>query len=153
MKEEVCIKQPRGHVDQNNKYKVWRLRKSLYGLRQSSRNWAKTVKAGMTAVGFVQSENDACLYTMKIDNCFIHTVIHVDDFSCFHNNKDRCDTVFTNLNKHFTLKRGSLTHFLGMRVIRDQIDNTFSLDQEEYATSILQRFGMYNCKTVVCPEV
>ena len=37
--------------------------------------------------------------------------------------------------------------------MRDQIDNTFSLDQEEYATSILQRFGMYNCKTALCPEV
>ena len=37
--------------------------------------------------------------------------------------------------------------------MRNQNDNTFSPDQKEYATSILKRFGMLNCKTVVCPEV
>ena len=106
----------------------------------------------MLTVGFKQSENDACLYILKKDNFFVIAVIHVDDFAIFHNNQPLCDETFKTLNAHFTLKKGGLKYFLGMRVLRDSIDHTLSLDQEEYATSILKRFDMYDCKQVVCPE-
>jgi hypothetical protein len=89
---------------------------------------------------------------MSVKKNFIQTVIHVDDYSVFHNNKALCTKVFTELSTHYTLKRGPLNHFLGMRVVRDSVSNLFTLDQEEYAVSVLKRFGMYDCKTVVCPE-
>ena len=79
-------------------------------------------------------------------------MIHVDDFAVFHDNQKLCDEIFEELTKSFTLKRGKLTHFLGMRVERRE-DGTITLDQEEYAKSIIQRFDMDGCKPVVCPEM
>ena len=62
MEEEVYIRQPRWY---DKGQKVMKLLKSLYGLKQSSRNWSKTVKEAMLEVGFRQSENDACLYILR----------------------------------------------------------------------------------------
>ena len=149
MEEEVYIRQPRGY---EKGQKVMRLLKSLYGLKQSSRNWSKTVKAAMLAVGFKQSENDACLYIYEKGEAFIHAVIHVDDFAIFNNDQQVCDCIYAELNKHFTLKKGELHHFLGMRVTRNKKDMTLTLDQEEYAVSVLERFDMTDCRSVVCPE-
>jgi hypothetical protein len=39
-----------------------------------------------------------------------------------------------------------------MRMMRAAHDNTFPLDQEEYAIFILKRFEIFDCKTFVCPE-
>ena len=63
-----------------------------------------------------------------------------------------CDCIYADLNRHFTLKKGDLHHFLGMRVTRNESDMTISLDQEEYTESVLERFEMQDCKPVVCPE-
>ena len=79
-------------------------------------------------------------------------MIHVDDFAIFNNDQKVCDRVYANLNRHFTLKKGDLHHFLGMRVTRNESDMTISLDQEEYTESVLERFEMQDCKPVVCPE-
>ena len=85
----------------------------------------------MLKVGFRQSENDACLYIFEDKGAFIHAVIHVDDFAIFNNDQRVCDRVYERLNEHFTLKRGDLHHFLGMRITRDKTDDTLTLDQEE----------------------
>jgi hypothetical protein len=150
--EELYVKQPQGHVDPLNKTKVWRLRKALYGIKQAARAWEKTMNAGMVAVGFVQSKNDACLYIMNVGKSFIHAVVHIDDFCLFHNDTKLLTKTFNALNTKYILKRGALEHFLGMRVMRDHTHMTYTLDQEDYAVSILKRFGMYDCRTVVCPE-
>ena len=149
MEEELYINQPAGYERGTD---VLKLLKSLYGTKQASRNWSKSVKGAMLKVGFVQSENDPCLYRLDRQGSFIHAVIHVDDFAVFHDNQKLCDEIFEELTKSFTLKRGKLTHFLGMRVERRE-DGTITLDQEEYAKSIIQRFDMDGCKPVVCPEM
>ncbi len=43
------------------------------------------MNAGMVAVGFVQSKNDACLYIMNVGKSFIHAVVPINDFCLFHN--------------------------------------------------------------------
>ena len=123
IEEEVYIRQPRGY---EKGQKVMKLLKSLYGLKQSSRNWSKTVKEAMLEVGFRQSENDACLYFFEEKGAFIHAVIRVDDFAIFNNDQEVCDRVYASLNRHFTLKRGDLHHFLGMRVTRSESDMTMA---------------------------
>ena len=61
--EEVYMYPPPGSNTSNEL--VWRLRKSLYGLRQSGRNWNKRFVNVLCndEFGFVQHPGDPCLFT------------------------------------------------------------------------------------------
>ena len=93
MEEELYVNQPAGYERGTD---VLKLLKSLYGTKQASRNWSKSVKGAMLKVGFVQSENDPCLYRLDRQGSFIHAVIHVDDFAVFHDNQKLCDEILKN---------------------------------------------------------
>ena len=53
--------------------KVCRLNKTLYGLKQSSRQWNKEFSKKLVEFGFLQSINDNCLFILKkrFFYCFI----------------------------------------------------------------------------------
>jgi hypothetical protein len=154
MDEEVYIEQPVGH-EKEGKDKVCRMNKSMYGTKQASRNWHRTVHEVLTSkdVGFVQSQNDACLYMIKKNGKFVNVVIHVDDFAVFHNDSELCMNMYDKMSKSFAMKRGPLTFFLGMRV-GQHMDGSYSLDQERYTRAILERFNMNdNTKAASAPEM
>ena len=46
---------------------------------------------------------------------------------------------------------GDVSLVLGMQITRDREKKTLTISQEEYTKSILERFGMANCKLVGTP--
>ncbi|KNZ48139.1 hypothetical protein VP01_5888g1 [Puccinia sorghi] len=72
--EEVYIKTPTG-VNRPSPY--LKLKKSLYGLKQSPKNWYETLTAWLNSLGFYESNCDPCLF---ICNDRVSVVFfHVDD--------------------------------------------------------------------------
>jgi hypothetical protein len=83
--EEVYVRMPKlfeqpGHV--------YRLKKSVYGLRQAPLNFFLSLKEGLKARGFVQSEHDPCLFISDkviclcyFDDCLFYAVneSNIDD--------------------------------------------------------------------------
>ena len=53
--EEVYMRQPKGYELEG---KVWRLRKSLYGLKQSGRNWQNLLHDYLIELNFKQYSAD-----------------------------------------------------------------------------------------------
>ena len=70
--EEVYVKMPRGF---DKKGKVLKLRKTLYGLRQSPRAFWKYMVQKMEACGMPQSKLDPCLFVGESASC----VCFIDD--------------------------------------------------------------------------
>ena len=62
LQEEVYMKQPEGFVAQGQENLVCRLKKSIYGLKQSPRCWNQALNAQLKEIGFKQSSNDPCIY-------------------------------------------------------------------------------------------
>ena len=59
--EEIYMKQPEGfHIGSSSQ--VCRLRKSLYGLKQSARQWNKKLHSVLTELGFSRIESDRSVY-------------------------------------------------------------------------------------------
>ena len=54
---EICVEPPEGFEGKNGNY-VWKLKKSLYGLKQSGRTWNKTFHTYLTGQNFMQSPVD-----------------------------------------------------------------------------------------------
>ncbi|GFN74028.1 hypothetical protein PoB_000053400 [Plakobranchus ocellatus] len=61
---ELYVQQPEGYEKTNDKGEkpVWKLKKSLYGLKQSGRNCNNLLHSHLIADGFVQSLVDTCVY-------------------------------------------------------------------------------------------
>ncbi|KAL0320385.1 UNVERIFIED_CONTAM: Retrovirus-related Pol polyprotein from transposon RE2 [Sesamum radiatum] len=58
---------------------VCKLTKSLYGLKQASRQWNKKFTEKIEEFGFVQSKNDYCLFTKEVAGGQITLLVYVDD--------------------------------------------------------------------------
>ena len=54
--------QPEGFVSEGEEHLVCRLKKSIYGFKQSPRCWNIALDAHLKKIGFIQSNNDPCIY-------------------------------------------------------------------------------------------
>ncbi|GKV50014.1 hypothetical protein SLEP1_g56732 [Rubroshorea leprosula] len=142
--EEVYMKIPQGFTC-NQSNKVCRLRKSLYGLRQASRNWFEKFTTSLEAVGFKQSKADYSLFTLAIADSFVAVLIYVDDIVITGNDGARIATLKHYLHSAFSIKDlGPLKYFLGIEVARTT--EGIVLSQRKYALDILTESGMLGAK-------
>ena len=63
LEEEIYMKQPEGFVVKGKKELVCKLKKSLYGLKQSPRMWYQKFDTYILGLGFVRSRVDHCVYS------------------------------------------------------------------------------------------
>jgi len=88
LEEEIYMKQPEGFVVKGKKELVCKLKKSLYGLKQSPRMWYQKFDTYILELGFVRSRADNCVYSKQVGNHFIYVVLYVDDMLLVGNNMD-----------------------------------------------------------------
>lgn len=75
VEEEIYTEQTKGFEEKgpNGEELVCRLNKSLYGLKQSPRNWNQVLDTWFMENGFVVSEADPCLYLISLELDLIRT--------------------------------------------------------------------------------
>lgn len=83
LSEEVYMKQPEGYTEGSAEL-VCKLQKSIYGLKQASRQWNKRFNNFLESNDFKKLESDNCLYKSKDNN--IYLAIYVDDILITGNN-------------------------------------------------------------------
>ena len=78
---EVYLKQPPGFVNPKYPDHVYRLLKSLYGLKQAGRIWFHAACAAIRELGLLPTNADSCVFIAYWkDEGWIIVGIHVDDF-------------------------------------------------------------------------
>jgi hypothetical protein len=82
----MYMKKPEGLVVKGNKYLVWRLKRSLYGLKQSPRMWYQMFDTYILSLGFVRIKFYHCIYSKEEVGCFIYVALYVDDMLLIKNN-------------------------------------------------------------------
>ncbi|MED6162296.1 hypothetical protein PIB30_118906 [Stylosanthes scabra] len=75
--EKVYMKLPHGLVVQPGT--ICKLQKSLYGLKQASRQWNTKLCSVLVKAGFIQSRPDPCLFTKSSSLGFTCILVYVDD--------------------------------------------------------------------------
>lgn len=151
LNETIYMEQPEGFCKNNDK--VCLLQRSIYGLKQASRMWYCKVNELLTKHNFVQSKSEPCVYYLKTDKDIVIIALYVDDFYVFYNKGSSCITVLLNLlEQEFSIKNlGPVQNYLGIRVTRDRVKGTLTLDQSVYIKNVLKKFGMSDCKPVSTP--
>ena len=153
LEEKKFMEQPEGFVQNRNKRFVCKLKKSLYGLRQSPRQWYKKFDSFMVSQNFTRSEYDHCVYFKKLENdMFIILVLYVDDILVASKSMFEISMLKAQLARTFDMKDlGAANQILGMQIHRDRKNGKLWLSQKKYVEKILQRFGMNKVKHVNIP--
>lgn len=84
--EEVYMNVPEGISNPANK--VCKLKKSLYGLKQASRQWFAKLTNELQQQSFVQSKSDYSLFIKRKDDSVTIAGVYVDDIILTGNNED-----------------------------------------------------------------
>ncbi|KAG8472343.1 hypothetical protein CXB51_034269 [Gossypium anomalum] len=80
LEEDIYMQQPEGFIVSEKEDYVCLLRKSLYGLKQSPRQWYKMFDSFMTSHDFKRSSLDSCVYFKKnSDGYFVYLLLYIDD--------------------------------------------------------------------------
>jgi hypothetical protein len=97
--------------------KVCRLKKSLYGLKQSSRAWFERFTKSMIAFSYHQSNSNHTLFLKKQQGKITALIIYVDDMVVTGNDPEERKALQNYLSKEFEMKDlGDLKYFLGIKV-------------------------------------
>ena len=78
LEEEVFMRQPKGFIVEGQEHLVCRLKKSIYGLKQSPRCWNSVLDSQLKKMGFVQANSDPCIYKASAGETF-YMGVYVDD--------------------------------------------------------------------------
>ncbi|KAM2739807.1 hypothetical protein EV2_033888 [Malus domestica] len=118
--EEIYIDLPPGWSDPDiRKQKVCRLKKSLYGLKQSPRTWFGRFTKSMKAFGYRQSNWDHTLFLKRRNEKVTALIIYVDDMVVTGDDPVEQAALKKYLSTEFEMKDlGSLKYFLGRRANR-----------------------------------
>ena len=124
---------------------MYKLKKSLYGLRQSGRNWNSLLHSHLVIDGFKQSQADYCVYTKITDDSLTVIVIWVDDLIIASSSMNTPMSVKSNLGVRFKMKDlGQLSCFLGLEF--NCQDGVIMMNQSQFIKRVLRKFNVDNCK-------
>jgi hypothetical protein len=118
---EIFIAQPEGMVDSEQRSKVARLLKSIYGLKQASRCWQIELRTGLAELGFKPLISDPSLYMLRRGKDVVIMPCCVDDLLMAHNNEALATEIVKKLQQRWDLKDlGKLEYTLGLKVTRTE---------------------------------
>ncbi|GJZ85112.1 retrotransposon protein, putative, ty1-copia subclass [Tanacetum coccineum] len=150
LEEVIYMKQPPGYEQGN---KVCLLKKSLYGLKQSPRQWYRRFDEYMLSNGFKRSSYDSCVYYRSYaPGEYIYLLLYVDDMLIACKSKAEIGSAKSLLKKEFDMKElGEAKKILGMEIVRDRSRKILRVSQSGYVSKILNNFRIDNGKSVQMP--
>ncbi|XP_062143892.1 uncharacterized mitochondrial protein AtMg00810-like [Alnus glutinosa] len=140
---------PHGYISKGDQ-QVCRFLKSLYGLKQASRQWFSKFSSTLIHNGFRQSKADYSLSTKVTGSNFLALLVYVDDVILVSNDARVISDFILFLDKKFKLKDlGFAKYFLGLEIAKSS--KGISLCQQKYALEILEDSGLLGSKPAKFP--
>ena len=148
--EEIYLDQPQGFKAKGQETKVWRLKRALYGLKQSALAWWKELESSMKKLGFKRLLTDAGAFIHEHQGKTVIAIIYVDDAMFFGNDK----VLVTRKKKQIMdtwecRDLGEASEFLCMRIKRK--NSMIYIDQVDYLDKVLKHFNMESASVAATP--
>jgi len=148
---DIYIRQPEGFVDPDRPNAVYKLLKSLYGIRQAGRYWYDDIDGFLISIGFRRVSIEPCVYVLEKDNKLVIVALYVDD-KILLGHKELLSWVRKRLKERFPIKDlGPPKSILGIEVIRNLYNRTLSLKQGGAIKQILAEHNMSDCQPCATP--
>lgn len=151
LEEEVYFIQPSGFKIKGQTSKVYRLRKTLYGLKQPLRAWNKRINSFLIEASFTKFVFEHEVYVNDSYRVSLIIIcIYVDDLLITGANEAEIRRVKSMLIEDFEiLDLGNLSYFLRKKF--KHISEGVFMHQKKYSHDILKRIAMSNCNAATTP--
>ncbi|GFT67944.1 retrovirus-related Pol polyprotein from transposon RE2 [Trichonephila clavipes] len=151
LEETVYVLPPPGYEKLIGDDKVCKLKKSIYGLPQSGRNWYMKIKGELEKFGLKQLASDNCVFIKSVNQSVLILCMYVDDLAIFCNNDKMYEDIVSKIKNVFEVVENKTNKFLGMEI--EKCENGIYLSQCDYINSLLVKHNLENCKSVKTPIV
>lgn len=149
--EEVYMTQPEG-LDIEDAALVCKLKKSLYGLKQSPRCWNKKFADFLTEFNFKASSYDQCVFYGEFEKVQVYLALYVDDGLVLCQKVHVANMIIEKLGAHFeitTITKPNI--FVGCEIHRNRKNKTILINQENYIKRIIRKFNLQDTKPKEIP--
>ena len=132
---------------------LWKLRKAMYGLKQSPRMWQQHFASVAASLGFERLKSDSNLYFQPERRCYM--LCYVDDLLIF-GDKKTTEFLFSELQKQLCLRSegvlepGTSISFLGRCITRREDSIEMSMPTS-YIDKMLEQLDMLKCRHAATP--
>jgi len=122
----------------------FKLKKSLYGLKQSPRQWYKWFDKFICSKRYIQSPYDPCFYFSRLsDGEYIYLLLYVDDILIASKSRSTIKKLKSLLSSEFEMKdMKEVKRVLGMKIDRDRRSGKVCLTSKGYLQIVLQKFNI-----------
>jgi hypothetical protein len=149
LEEDIYMDQPQGFVQDGKEHLMCKLKKSLYGLKQSPRAWYQCIDMFFTHEGFPKSEADHSLYVRQTGEYLLIVIINVDDLIILASHVSILKWLKSRLEDEFEMSDlGGLHYCFGVEFERDRANHTITMSQSKYMEEVLKHFNMEECKPI-----
>jgi transposase InsO family protein len=150
--EVVYLEQPVGYETKDRRVWVWKLLKTLYGLKQGARNWYDALCRALKELGFTRTEADHGVFFRETGTHIVILAVHVDDCLVTGSSEKLVNAFKKEMNEKYKLTDLGPAHWLlGIKITRDLENKTISLSQHSYIDSIITRFNFNDLKPLSMP--
>ena len=150
--DTIYMHQPPGYP-QGRPGQVLLLRRAIYGLRQSGREWYKHLRDILESLGFTRCPVDHGLFIRRhsiTDPSLI--AVYVDDLGLTNPNAALESEIKGELTRRIKMTDGGEVHWLlGIEITRCRTLKTISWSQRSYILAILDRFNMSDVTPLSMP--
>ncbi|HEY5813547.1 MAG TPA: reverse transcriptase domain-containing protein [Terrimicrobiaceae bacterium] len=148
LEEEIYMEPPAGLPGSGQK--VCKLRKGLYGLKQSGRVWNQQIGKRLKQSGMIATNGDHSVWVNQDHSLVL--ALYVDDIVLFAREMQVIRWMKEVLTESFNMKDlGPISTVLGMRVRRDRAQKMLWIDQSHYVGDVLKEFQYTECKPSQTP--
>ena len=152
LEEETYMAQPEGFAAPGQEHLVCRLKKSIYGLKQSPRQWYKKLHSTFTDLGFSRCASDHSVFIWAKDGIRVIIPAYVDDLTIACKHTPTLKRVKGELQKRYKMHDGGpIECILGIEITRDRPNRTMYLSQRKHICDVLDRFQLADARPAPTP--
>lgn len=128
-----------------------KLRRSLYGLKQSGRMWYNRLSKYLLKEGYTNDPVCPCVFIKKLESGFAIVAVYVDDMNLIGTPKELQKTA-DYLKREFEMKDLGKTKYCFSLQIEHSADGIL-VHQSNYTEKVLKRFGMDKAHPLSTPMI
>lgn len=137
-------------MKEESQHKVYKLNKTLYGLRQAPRAWNNKLNQILKDLKFTKCSKEPSLYQKEEEGDLLLVAGYVDDLLVTGLKLNKIWEFKTKMTTKFEMSDlGKLTYYLRIEV--HQHETGITLNQERYALKILEKARMEGCNATQVP--
>jgi hypothetical protein len=130
--------------------KVLLVKKSLYGLKQSGREWYIVASRGLESLGFSSCFSEPCLFVTPDRGLIVG--LYVDDMLIIGADPKRVQDLVERIAALWEVRDlGDAGAILNIRITRDREKKTLSINQGLYIDKLIERFRLGDAKPMSLP--